>query len=156
MWILSSLGWKWILSNWCWPIQSNQCGCEVYVGWGWYVRLWKLKVIQTGSEVFFSMFLYMISSGKSASHLIRSFYNPPTITILHNNKCPLYATGTPRLRLCVPHICDFLMCTQQLSCVWLFVTPWTIAHQAPLWNFPGKNTGVDCHSLLQEILPTQG
>ena len=23
------------------------------------------------------------------------------------------------------------------------------------WNSPGKNTGVDCHSLLQEIFPTQ-
>ena len=33
--------------------------------------------------------------------------------------------------------------------------PWTVAHQAP-WNFPGKNTGVDCHYLLQGIFPTQG
>ena len=24
------------------------------------------------------------------------------------------------------------------------------------WNSPGKNTGVGCHCLLQEILPTQG
>ena len=24
------------------------------------------------------------------------------------------------------------------------------------WNSPGKNTGVDCHTLLQRILPTQG
>ena len=24
------------------------------------------------------------------------------------------------------------------------------------WNSPGKNTGVDCHSPLQEIFPTQG
>ena len=23
------------------------------------------------------------------------------------------------------------------------------------WDFPGKNTGVDCHSLLQGIFPTQ-
>ena len=37
------------------------------------------------------------------------------------------------------------------------VTPWTVAHQAPLpWNSPGKNTGVGSHSLLQEIFPTQG
>ena len=37
------------------------------------------------------------------------------------------------------------------------VTPWTVAHQAlcPL-NSPGKNTGVGCHSLLQETFPTQG
>ena len=24
------------------------------------------------------------------------------------------------------------------------------------WDFPGKNTGVDCHSLLQGMFPTQG
>ena len=24
------------------------------------------------------------------------------------------------------------------------------------WDFPGKNTGVGCHFLLQEIFPTQG
>jgi len=24
------------------------------------------------------------------------------------------------------------------------------------WDFPSKNTGVDCHFLLQEIFPTQG
>ena len=27
-------------------------------------------------------------------------------------------------------------------------TPWAVAHQAP-WNFPGKNTRVGCHFLLQ-------
>jgi len=27
-------------------------------------------------------------------------------------------------------------------------TPWTIARLC-LWNFPGKNTGVGCHFLLQ-------
>ena len=30
-----------------------------------------------------------------------------------------------------------------------------IAHQGT-WNFPGKNTGVDCHFLLQWIFPMQG
>ena len=44
-----------------------------------------------------------------------------------------------------------------LSRVRLSVTPWTVAHQAPLsWNSPGKNTGVGSHFLLQEIFPTQG
>ena len=37
-----------------------------------------------------------------------------------------------------------------LSFVHLFVTPWTVAHQAPLWNI-----GVGSHSLLQGIFPTQ-
>ena len=36
-------------------------------------------------------------------------------------------------------------------------TLWTVAWQAPLsMVFPGKNTGVGCHILLQEIFPTQG
>ena len=44
-----------------------------------------------------------------------------------------------------------------LSCfgyVWLFVTVWTVAYQAPLpWDFPDKNTGVGCHALLHGIFP---
>ena len=35
-------------------------------------------------------------------------------------------------------------------------TPWTVAHQAPVpWDFPGKNTEVNCHFLLQGIFPIQ-
>ena len=34
------------------------------------------------------------------------------------------------------------------SCVRLFSTPWTTAHQALCpWDFPGKSTGVGCHCL---------
>ena len=41
-----------------------------------------------------------------------------------------------------------------LNRVQLFATPWTVA---PLkWDFPGKNTGVGWHFLLQEIFLTQG
>ena len=44
-----------------------------------------------------------------------------------------------------------------LSRVQLFATPWTVAYQAPgPWDFPGKNTGLGCHFLLQGIFPTQG
>ena len=44
-----------------------------------------------------------------------------------------------------------------LSHVRLFATPWIVAYQALCgWNFPGKNTGVDCHFLLQRSIPTQG
>ena len=32
----------------------------------------------------------------------------------------------------------------------------TVACLLCLWNFPGKNTGVGCHFLLQGIFPTQG
>ena len=45
----------------------------------------------------------------------------------------------------------------RFSRVWLFATLWTVAHQAPLSrDSPGKNTGVICHALLQEIFPMQG
>ena len=44
-----------------------------------------------------------------------------------------------------------------LSCVWLFVNPRTKASQAPLsMDFPGKNSGVGCHFLLQGIFLIQG
>ena len=43
-----------------------------------------------------------------------------------------------------------------LSCFHLFLllaTLWTV--QCP-WDFPGRNTGVGCHTLPQRIFPTQG
>ena len=45
----------------------------------------------------------------------------------------------------------YLSCVCALRRVWLFATPWTVAHQAPLypWDFPGKNTGVGCISSSQ-------
>ena len=44
-----------------------------------------------------------------------------------------------------------------LSCVQLLVTHGLqpSGFLCP-WDFPGKNTGVDCHSLLQQIFPIQG
>ena len=48
------------------------------------------------------------------------------------------------------------MKVKSLSCVLPFVTPWTVAHQAPpSMGFSGKNTGVGCHFILQGF-PTQG
>ena len=48
-----------------------------------------------------------------------------------------------------------LWCVFMLNCVWLFATPWTVAHQVPL-DFPVKNTRVNCCFLLHGIFPTQG
>ena len=45
----------------------------------------------------------------------------------------------------------------RFSCIQLFATPWTVAFQAPLsMGFSRQYTGVDCHFLLQGIVPTQG
>ena len=44
-----------------------------------------------------------------------------------------------------------------LSHIWLFVTPWTVVHQASLSMEFSKNTGLGSqYSLLQGILLTQG
>ena len=43
------------------------------------------------------------------------------------------------------------VCVCVLSPIQLFVTPWTVASILCPWNFPGKNTRVGCHFLLQGI-----
>ena len=49
------------------------------------------------------------------------------------------------------------MHAQSLNHVRLFVTPWTVACQAPLsMGSPGKNARMGCHFLFQGIFPTQG
>ena len=51
------------------------------------------------------------------------------------------------------------MYVSSLSSVRLFVTPWTVAFEAPLSMriFQARIlTGVGCHDLLQGIFPTQG
>ena len=48
-------------------------------------------------------------------------------------------------KVCVRR-CVFAWRLIQFSCVWLFETLWTVAHQAPL----------SCPALLQGIFPTQG
>ena len=57
--------------------------------------------------------------------------------------------------ICVYQYTCTHMCASVLSCVWLFVIPWTTRLLCP-WNSPGKNTGVVCHSLLQGFFPAQG
>ena len=48
-----------------------------------------------------------------------------------------------------------IVCAKLLSCVQLFATPWTVAHQAPLSvGFSRQEWG--CHFLLQGIFLTQG
>ena len=42
-----------------------------------------------------------------------------------------------------------------MSCLTLY-DPWTPTRILWKWDFPGKNTGMGCHFLLQGIIPTQG
>ena len=47
-------------------------------------------------------------------------------------------------------------CAQSLSCVCLRPYELQPTRLFYPWNFPGKNTGVGCHFLLQGIFPTEG
>ena len=59
-------------------------------------------------------------------------------------------TGEPQRPLWLPTI---HMRAQLLNSIQLSSTPWTAARQALLSvEFPGKNTGVGCHFLLQGII----
>ena len=52
-----------------------------------------------------------------------------------------------------------IKCARVLSCfsrVQLFATQWIAANLLCPWDSPGKNTGMDCHALLQGIFLTQG
>ena len=41
---------------------------------------------------------------------------------------------------------------QSLSCVWRFAIPWSVATRLLCpWDYPGENTGVGCHFLLQRM-----
>ena len=45
----------------------------------------------------------------------------------------------------------FTFTSSHFSHAWLFATPWTVAMLFCPWDFPGKNTGVGFHALLQGI-----
>ena len=50
--------------------------------------------------------------------------------------------------------CLLLSC---FICVQLIASLWTVAARVLCqWNYPGKNIGVGCHTLLQGIFPIQG
>ena len=77
-------------------------------------------------------------------------YHNLTFSVTH---VPLQATHISLLWLDLMLACMLI----HFSCVWFFVTLWTIAHQTPLFmDSPGKNTAEGCHALLQGILLTQG
>ena len=74
--------------------------------------------------------------------------HPKFIKYLSSNNRICKLIHTPCIHACV---------LIRFSHVWLFVTLWIVAHQAPLSKkFPSKNTGVGCHVLHQGNLSHPG
>ena len=55
-----------------------------------------------------------------------------------------------------PSVCECTMYTQAVTSDSLWPHGLYPTRLLCPWDFPGKNTGMDCHFLLQEIFPTQG
>ena len=58
--------------------------------------------------------------------------------------------------MCVYVCVCVCVCAHTLSCVGLFASRLETARLFCPWDFIGKDTGVSCHFLLQEIFPTLG
>ena len=83
--------------------------------------------------------------------------HPHLLCLLHwqVGSLPSDTPGKPSKQIWIPP--ETPSVSRVVILVWLFATLWMIAHQAPLSrDFPGKNTGVGCHFLLQGIFLTQG
>ena len=52
-------------------------------------------------------------------------------------------------------IFSYTLCVSHSAVSSLWPHGWQPSRLLCPWNSPGKNTGVDCHSLLQSIFPTQ-
>ena len=56
------------------------------------------------------------------------------------------------------HICAYAVCCLVSKSCQILLQPHGLLPTRILcpWDFPGKNSGVDCHFLLQGIFPTKG
>ena len=93
-----------------------------------------------------------MASSQIGSNWISLAHQSKAVPFQHfkHNNLKYYLQKNQQQRWCV-FVCVF-------SHVQCSVTPWNIQHARHLcpWDFPGKNTAVGCHFLLQGILPTQG
>ena len=116
-------------------------------GWTWWVS-WE----EAGSYILMMTFdpcpnfLLVIRQRLIPNHIKRvPILIPP---------CTLEEEGFPHTSKQISNT-NCAVCSVTQSCR-LFATAWTIARLLCPLDFPGKNTGVGCHSLLQGIFLTQG
>ena len=101
------------------------------------------------------MFLKQKKKTSLGAFFLRLLIIQVTIYVLFN----VFIWLSPFLRhkACLSPMSSIVHCAVLCSVVSNSATPQTVALQSPLSvDFPGKNTGVGCHFLLQGIFPTQG
>ena len=71
-------------------------------------------------------------------------------------KCPSWEERIKKKRRCVMHVLKWKSESEVTESCPTLCDPVDCSPPGCLWDFPGKNTGLGCHFLLQEIFPTQG
>ena len=109
--------------------------------------------------------LEILSSGKQ-EFLVESKLLKPSTPATHPPPFKL-KTSTVCQAICYMHTKSFSQCVGVCACACVCVSRSVVSYSlrphglqpsrvlCP-WDFPGKNTGVDCYSLLQGIFLTQG
>ena len=97
------------------------------------VLVYNNHVIHFGAFGDFHIPLAKLSMGEKST-LVSNFHLTPNLQLLFSwsHIWVLWKGGGANTEITVPGTCVVLCCVCSLSCVWLFVTPWTVACQAPL------------------------
>ena len=114
----------------------------------WFILIWLFFFL---INIFFWTFISVLDK-TTYSDFLYTFYcfisylaQGPAV-IQRRIVLPLGRAGNP--------LPPLLLCAQWLQPYRTLVIPWTVvARLLCPWDFPGKNTGGDCHSLLQGIFP---
>ena len=145
-----------------WKIFIGDRNCWWWDSFGWLISCWARETLRSVSLslplelVRFprgnpsSLLLWPGSqhSGKGVMEVLASIYMSPFHFPSFFSMASIVAS--PVKMLCLP-----CLHAQWLSCV-CFVTPWTVAHQAPLsMGFLKQECWSGCHFLLQGIFLTQ-
>ena len=89
------------------------------------------------------------------SQVMHSFIHCTSQSFLQRNR-----TNQMLVYVCIhthTHTHMYICCCLVTQSCPTLVTAWTVARHAVCpWDFPGRNTGVGCHFLLQGIFLTQG
>ena len=106
-----------------------------------YLLTWRGLIFQCHIFLAFHIVHQVLSARILEWFCVSLSSGPHFVRTLHYDSSSLGGMAHSFVELCKPpHNNKTVICVWVLGYVWLFVTPWTVASQAPLsWNFPCKN-----------------